>query len=564
MSLSIISLGTIGLNQIADRFSDDTKNTLTASQTRTFGEAVKAYVKTNYSAVMAVATATTPAMIDVPTLIAAGNLTAGFLTTNAFGQSQCALILQPSANKLQVMVVTEGGTAIDDVSLGGIASIIGGSGGGIYSTATSTIKGAVGGWSIATSTFSGLVNNQAKHCDGTAGNVTLTAGHPAMALWFENGDTSSAFLARDAVPGRPELNQMNTPLVMASVQTVGAACAAGAIARDSTGLILSCQNSAFKVQGDGNCRADGRDLNLIQEDGRCYNGAANTNSPAGGDWFFLEVSRHINVLNYYTSQRVTGMTGASVGKVWQRNQQSGSSGVGWSAWNQIADPSISIADNKILGNGSQGSYGATTIAGQKNGWTGLEFRDSAGNYQINQMTNRSNIGYYDISTGRWLNYTDTSGNLTLDQTGDMASGRLNPGWAVETWGCTTGQIAKAAYTVADGWAYNGKTLSCQSGVWKAATGSSGSIGGWRFQILGYSEWFRGTGSYTSATGEFSGSLICDPYTYGSYCGGSGNYWCGSDASCAWNYGYYNYTYGPYTGIVVGVAALHILNVTKQW
>jgi hypothetical protein len=41
---------------------------------------------------------------------------------------------------------------------------------------------------------------------------------------------------------------------------------------------------------------------------------------------------------------------------------------------------------------------------------------------------------------------------------------------VETWGCSAaGDIAKAAYNVADGWAWNGKTLTCQSGVWKASS-----------------------------------------------------------------------------------------------
>jgi type II secretory pathway pseudopilin PulG len=249
ISLSIIASATIGLNSIADRFSDDTKNTVAASQTRTFGEAAKVYIKDNYAAVQAVATPTTPALIDVPTLIAAGNLTAGFLATNAFGQSMCALVLEPTANRLQAMVVAEGGTAIDDLSMGNIASVIGGSGGAVYSSDATVIRGAIGGWTIPTSTFDNRVNNVNKKCDGTAGNVRLTAGHPAMALWFENGDTSSAFLARDAVPGRPELNAMNTPLIMNSVQTADTACTSlGAIARDATGAVLSCNGGQWKTQ----------------------------------------------------------------------------------------------------------------------------------------------------------------------------------------------------------------------------------------------------------------------------------------------------------------------------
>ncbi|OYW17610.1 MAG: prepilin-type cleavage/methylation domain-containing protein, partial [Burkholderiales bacterium 12-64-5] len=241
ISLAIIASATVGLNQIADRFSDDTKNTVTASQMRTFGEAAKAYIKDNYAAVQGIATATTPALIDVPTLIAAGKLTAGYQAKNAFGQNVCALVLEPTANRLQAMVIAEGGTVIDDLSMGNIASVIGGSGGAVYSSDPTVIRGAIGGWTIPSATFNNLVNNVGTKCDGTAGNVQLAGGHPAMALWFENGDTSSAFLARDPVPGRPDLNEMNTPIVMNSVQTVNGACSSlGAIARDATGAVLSC------------------------------------------------------------------------------------------------------------------------------------------------------------------------------------------------------------------------------------------------------------------------------------------------------------------------------------
>lgn len=250
ISLTIIASATIGLNTVADRFSDDTKNTVAASQGRSFGEAAKAYIKDNYSAVQGIATATAPALIDVPTLIASGNLPAGFLAQNAFGQSMCALVLQPTANRLQAMVIAEGGTVIDDLSLGNIAAIVGGSGGAVYASDPSVIRGAIGGWSIPAATFDNRVNNVGKRCDGTAGNVRFTAGHPAMALWFENGDTSSAFLARDPVPGRPELNQMNTPLVMNSVQTADAVCSSlGAIARDASGAVLSCNAGKWKTQG---------------------------------------------------------------------------------------------------------------------------------------------------------------------------------------------------------------------------------------------------------------------------------------------------------------------------
>lgn len=250
ISLAIMSMALVGINNVASRFSDDTKVTVTASQQRTFGEAAKAYIRDNYSAIMAVATPTSPALIDVSTLIAAGKLPVGYSAVNPFGQSLCALVLQPTASRLQAMVVAESGTAMDDLSLGNMAAIVGGSGGAVYALNTTVIRGAIGGWSLPTSNFDNLVNNLARRCDGTSGNVRVASGHPVMALWFENGDTTSAFLARDAVPGRPELNEMNTPLVMNSIQVANGVCTrAGAVARDSTGAVLSCQAGVWKTQG---------------------------------------------------------------------------------------------------------------------------------------------------------------------------------------------------------------------------------------------------------------------------------------------------------------------------
>lgn len=348
LGLSVLAVATVGMNQLSDRWSDDTRNTVTASQVRTFGEAARSYIKDNYAAVQAVATPTAPAIIDVATLVAAGKLPAGYLNTNAFGHATCALVLEPVADRLQAMVITEGGTAVGDPSLAQIASVIGGSGGGVYATAPASIQGAVGGWNLAASTFDNRANNLGRRCDGAAGNVRVATGHPVMALWFENGDTSAAFLVRDAVPGRPELNAMNTPLVMKSVQTANAACTdTGAIAQDGNGRILSCQSGLWRASGDGSCQPTSSDLNLLEEGARCYNGIALPNSPGGGDWVFIEVTRHYNSGNYYATQRVTGMTGPSTGKTWVRTQNSLVPGGGWTAWNQVTDPAVLLHDGSI-------------------------------------------------------------------------------------------------------------------------------------------------------------------------------------------------------------------------
>lgn len=352
LALAVLALVSLGLNQLADRFAEDTRAAIAANQLRTLGEAARSYLRDNYGAVQAVAAASTPALIDIATLTAAGKLPPGSNNSNSYGQASCVLVLQPTAGALQALVVTEGGSAIGDVALASIAGAVGGSGGGVYASDGSQIRGTSGGWQLATAGFDNLVNPQGRRCDGSSGNVRLAAGHPVMALWFENGDSAAPFVARDAVPGRPELNAMSTPLVMNAARTTGSACTTpGAIAQDGSGRVLSCQSGTWKPVGDGSCVFTSADLNTLQLDGRCYNGAGLPNSPAGGEWVVVEVYRQPNPAIYSLVQRATGMTGAALGKVWLRTQNSAGAAGGWSAWSQQADPGVSI-----------GGSGAGTIA----------------------------------------------------------------------------------------------------------------------------------------------------------------------------------------------------------
>lgn len=56
-----------------------------------------------------------------------------------------------------------------------------------------------------------------------------------------------------------------------------------------------------------------------------------TNAPTA-DWYFVEVKRHINSGNFYEVQTAHAMTGANVGIIYERVQQSASAGTGWGAW----------------------------------------------------------------------------------------------------------------------------------------------------------------------------------------------------------------------------------------
>lgn len=482
VSLGILATVTTGIVALTNQQSEKTKASVVALHTKMVGTAAAEYIKENYSTILSTATTTQPVLIRVSDMISSGKLQAGFNPKNARGQDTCVLVLKQSATNLTSLLVTEGGEVIDDLSLGQIASEIGAAGGGIYSTAAGNIRGSMGGWNTAIGAFANP-NHLGQKCSGAAGNIALTAGHPVMALWFADSQDVAATLYRDGVPGNPSLNTMNTPIIMGSVQTLNGACSStGAIARDAGGALLSCQGGVWKSPGDGKCVSTDADLNSLQTDGRCYNSAGNPNSPAGGEWFFLEVFRHVNPSNYYVSQRVIGMTGGAVGKVWLRNQQSATQAGGWSAWNQVSDPGVTTANSTLTANRVQSAAGAVGGAGQSG-------YDVAGNmmaantsiYSYSKICAGNSSGDCNGGGGVVLSSNGTIGasgniggqNFTASQADVNGTGFIRPGWAVETWGCASnGDIAKAAYTVADGWAYNGQILSCQSGTWKKAQGIS--------------------------------------------------------------------------------------------
>jgi prepilin-type N-terminal cleavage/methylation domain-containing protein len=471
VSIGILASITAGIVALTNQQSSDTRASVTALHLKTVGDAAKEYIKDNYSTLTAIATATQPALIPVSYLTGSGYLNTGYNPVNPRGQMTCILVLQPTANNLVGMLVTEGGDTIDDLTLGQIAATVGGSGGGIYSSTAGNFTGAMGGWSMPFGNFANP-NNLGKKCDGTtAGAITLAAGHPVMALYFNDGTSVSATLYRDAVPGNPSLNTMNTPLIMASVQTLGSACTTNAaIAADSNGAVLSCQGGTWKSQG-----------------------SAYWQDPVANS---------------------ASLPTCNASSAWQTR----------------------VVKAPTTGAGPR----AYTCDGAA--WQALAIDDS-GNLTIPN----------NLTVGQTATINKLSGNLQVTAT------------AAEGGACTgEGRIASSTTT-------SGLILSCQSGSWKKAQGSSGSIGGFTFKINDYS-WllFYGVGSYNSSTGTFSGDLMCDPATVNTSCGTDGRIWCGSSGFCAcsnagvcdyWQW-YWNFlNYNKYT---VGVSALPVNTVTAKW
>lgn len=401
--------------------SENIRAAATAQQQKDLLAAATIYNKQNALALQAAATASSPVVISVAMLQAPGVnlLPASFSAQNPYGQTWQIEVLQPSPAVLQSLAMSTGGEAISDKQAAKIASMVGASGGfipqndsGTFPGGSANAYGAYSGWKVSMNSY-----------------VSVSGGHPAALLTLSNGQLVSNYLYRNAVPGQPQLNQMNTAIDMNAnninnvstlganavnvsgtvssgkfqvndIVTAGATCGSNALlAQDGNGALMSCQSGTWQMAGDGKCVATSSDLNYLDSDGRCYNGQANANSPAGGDWIFVEVSRHVNHSIYYTSQRVVGMTGSSVGKIWNRNQQSGTAGTGWSAWVQQADLIVSSVGSPCSTNTAlaQTAGGASLIC-QGGNWVGLA--DRMGNFSFQATTE---IAVSPVSQGATVN-----------------------------------------------------------------------------------------------------------------------------------------------------------------
>ncbi|MDH0341959.1 shufflon system plasmid conjugative transfer pilus tip adhesin PilV, partial [Chromobacterium haemolyticum] len=234
MMVAIVALGFGG--QYLRNYADNMANQSAADHQKLVTDAAVKYIKDNYSAILATATATTPATITTAMLKSTGYLQNQVADTNPFGQSYQFLALEPTANSLQTLMVTTGGETIPDMGIRRIAQLVGAQGGFISAADTTKAQGSFGGWSMTLSTY------------GTSPG----AGHLASALFFADGALVSDYVYRNAVSGHPELNTMNTPLIMSSstIVTSGSACTTnGAIARDTNGVLMSCQSGYWKSQG---------------------------------------------------------------------------------------------------------------------------------------------------------------------------------------------------------------------------------------------------------------------------------------------------------------------------
>jgi len=177
-------------------FNKDQQYSTAASHALRVEKATQKYMMDNALRIGSRATATAPYILDVPQLINAGYLPAGFSETNLFSQRYHTRIVQPAPLKFHHMIFLTGGAPLSLRAARKMAMRIGGSGGYIEG---GLAKGVMGGWTEPLSAFGGYNPGE---------------GHVVIAGFFSQASGKNDYLYRHSVPGQTELNTMKTALNM--------------------------------------------------------------------------------------------------------------------------------------------------------------------------------------------------------------------------------------------------------------------------------------------------------------------------------------------------------------
>ena len=228
-------MSAIGVSLLASRM-DSQNYQIAAQQQQVVADAAARYLKDHFSAVLAIATPTVPAQITVEMLRNTRYLPDGFSDKNAYGQIFLVLARSPFPNQLESILITTGGESIDEIGTREIAEYLGGTGGFIPVNQTDIIQGIRGGWQIALSNF----------------GVDPGVGHTASALFLQDGALANDYLYRNAIPGKPELNRMNTTLDMGNSDVNNAAQIRASEVHAGTARIAgeTYTGNWFRTEGD--------------------------------------------------------------------------------------------------------------------------------------------------------------------------------------------------------------------------------------------------------------------------------------------------------------------------
>ncbi|WP_248885903.1 shufflon system plasmid conjugative transfer pilus tip adhesin PilV [Acidithiobacillus acidisediminis] len=422
--------------------SRQTMATVAALQMARIQKAAEGYITTYSANIEGQATATSPVTITIPMLVNTGYLPNGFQANNPYNQTWEVQVLQPSAGQLQALVLSTGGQAVNTQSLG-LAAQIAGSPGGVVGggTGNTAVPGCAAG----------------EACGVYAGWKVPTAytaaqpGHLAALIEYSNGQVQNDYLYRVAVPGQPQLNQMQTNLDMGNNNVNNAQ---NVNVNDDVTL-----GNPGAAHGGSPASLQGQ-LGVDEQAGQGFPGGW------GGGIHSWDIYANGTVgtgengsLNAYMNDFNGGIGGG--GQV----VTSSLNGANY-AYMQSQNGGASIVTNGTVQGGYVNSTGnvnaqnAITVNGGAAGW-------------INNQGNGAVAGTFTANNALGSNYIWSNGNIVAggqvqanyDATLGTAGGSANIGW-----GCSpNGAIAANANG-------SGQVLTCNNGSWQAMGGTNFNIG----------------------------------------------------------------------------------------
>ncbi|UXF74685.1 shufflon system plasmid conjugative transfer pilus tip adhesin PilV (plasmid) [Stenotrophomonas maltophilia] len=235
IALSILAAISIGIISVMRSQAQSKQVAVAANQLVEFTKATERYVQNEYTTIIGAAGPTTPVVITVATLQSAGLLPASYPAASVFGQVPTGRARKASASTLETLVIYSGGVALsqgDLDELAGLAAQQGVAGGYVGASDTTRAVGVLGAWSLPLSNF----------------GIAPGAGRVASNVSYTNEAVTDTALHRQATPGRPELNRMNTAIDMANNDINGAGRVAAQNVDASNGITanqISIGKSSF-------------------------------------------------------------------------------------------------------------------------------------------------------------------------------------------------------------------------------------------------------------------------------------------------------------------------------
>lgn len=231
-SLIIMAAVSVSMAVMFAQYTEQRKAKNAADKMTMVHEAANGYIKAHYSELMGQTAGNRKVVVQagrssingaVPdgSLQRLGFLPSSYIDRNSYGQGHALIVRQATPASggnpyLEAIVTTHGGQPIPNSQLGTVSGFVGVSGGyyggyNIQAADQNMIVGTNGGW-------------RSQLNDWNNAQVTITSGTVQSTLAFENGNLVTDYLYRNAVPGLPDLNTMNTAINMGgnNINRVGA------------------------------------------------------------------------------------------------------------------------------------------------------------------------------------------------------------------------------------------------------------------------------------------------------------------------------------------------------